>query len=97
MNVALQQPGDLDDFLAWEERQELRYEFDGLRPVAMTGGTLEHDRIQVNVITELSSALRGKPCRVHGNSLKLSRYEQHPLPGRVRHLHPFAARQHGGA
>jgi Uma2 family endonuclease len=25
----------------------------------------------VNVITELSIALRGKPCRVHGNSLKV--------------------------
>ena len=28
----------LAEFLAWEERQELRYEFDGLAPVAMTGG-----------------------------------------------------------
>ena len=35
----------LAEFLAWEERQELPYEFDGLPPVAMTGGTVAHDRI----------------------------------------------------
>jgi hypothetical protein len=26
----------VQEFLAWEERQELRWEFDGLEPVAMT-------------------------------------------------------------
>jgi len=71
MNVALKQPWTLEQFLAWEERQELRYEFDGFRPIAMTGGTLGHDRIQVNLVTELNIRLRGKRCRVHGNSLKI--------------------------
>ena len=37
MNVALRRPMTLSEFLAWEERQELRHEFDGFRPVAMTG------------------------------------------------------------
>ena len=37
MNVALRKPMSLAEFLAWEERQELRYEFDGFQPVAMTG------------------------------------------------------------
>jgi Uma2 family endonuclease len=71
MNLALRRPWTLDDFLAWEEAQDLRYEFDGIRPVAMTGGTLAHDRIQVNLVTELTTRLRGKPCRAHGNSLKI--------------------------
>jgi Uma2 family endonuclease len=71
MNVALAQSWTLAKFLAWEARQEERYEFDGLRPVAMTGGTLEHDRIQVNLIRALGNRLDGKPCRVHGNSLKI--------------------------
>jgi len=71
MNVALAQSWTLEKFLAWEARQEQRYEFDGLRPVAMTGGTLEHDRIQVNLIRALGNRLDGKPCRVHGNSLKI--------------------------
>ena len=71
MSVALHKPWTIESFLAWEERQELRYEFDGLHPVAMTGGTLEHDSIQVNLVTALSTRLRGKACRAHGNSLKI--------------------------
>lgn len=35
----------LDAFLAWEERQELRWEFDGFAPVAMTGGSKEREVI----------------------------------------------------
>lgn len=70
MNVTLQ-TWTLETILAWEERQELCYEFDVLRPVAMTGGTLEHDRIRVNLVTELNTRLAEKPCRVHGNSLKI--------------------------
>ena len=40
MSVALRNPMTLPEFLAWEERQPLRYEFDGGGPVAMTGGLL---------------------------------------------------------
>ena len=40
MSVALHKPITLAEFLAWEERQELRYEFDGFEPVAMAGGTI---------------------------------------------------------
>jgi Uma2 family endonuclease len=71
MNAALAHSWTLEKFLAWEARQEGRYEFDGFRPVAMTGGTLEHDRIQVNLIRALGNRHDGKPCRVHGNSLKI--------------------------
>ena len=34
MNIALRKPMTLAEFLAWEERQELRYEFDGFHLVA---------------------------------------------------------------
>jgi hypothetical protein len=46
MTVALRKSISLDDFLKWEERQELRHEFDGFQPVAMTGRTSEHSAIQ---------------------------------------------------
>ena len=59
------------EFLAWEERQELRYEFDGQRVHAMTGGTGAHDAIQMRIVGELYARLRGKPCEVHGSSLKI--------------------------
>ena len=39
----------LAGFLGWEERQPLRYEFDGVGPVAMTGGTYGHSTIQGNL------------------------------------------------
>ena len=45
MNVALRQPMAVPRFLAWEERQPMRYEFDGIEPQAMTGGTAAHARI----------------------------------------------------
>ena len=40
MNGALRKSMTVAQFLAWEERQELRYEFDGFQPVAMTGGAV---------------------------------------------------------
>ncbi|MGE0221744.1 MAG: hypothetical protein AB7F35_09915 [Acetobacteraceae bacterium] len=50
MSVVPRRPMTLEAFLAWEERQEERWEFDGFAPVAMAGGTLEHSAIQRNLI-----------------------------------------------
>lgn len=61
----------LDEFLAWEESQELRYEFDGFEPVAMTGGTAAHETIGGNIRAELHGRLRDQPCRVYGPTLKI--------------------------
>jgi Uma2 family endonuclease len=62
----------LEAFLAWEERQELRWEFDGFEPVAMTGGTSEHSAIQRNVLIAVGGRLRGKPCQVYTADLKIA-------------------------
>ena len=62
----------VDEFLNWENQQELKYEFDGFAPVAMTGGTQEHALIQINLTTALRVRLRGGPCRVVGSELKIS-------------------------
>ncbi|HEY5299498.1 MAG TPA: Uma2 family endonuclease [Acetobacteraceae bacterium] len=72
MNAPLRKPMSLAEFLAWEGRQELRYEFDGFQPIAMTGGTVEHAIIQRNLLTALNARLRGKPCRVFGSHLKIA-------------------------
>jgi Uma2 family endonuclease len=71
VDVALRKLMSRDDFLAWEARQELRYEFDGVRPIAMTGRTAEHSAIQRNLIAALTNRLRGKPCRAHVSELKI--------------------------
>lgn len=37
MSASLQKPMTKQEFLAWEEGQEFKWEFDGFGPVAMTG------------------------------------------------------------
>lgn len=65
MNIALK-PMSRDEFFAWAQRQEQRYEFDGFRPVAMVGGTLGHSALHINISYQLKSRLAGKPCRPFG-------------------------------
>ena len=77
MNLALRKPMTLAEFLEWEERQPLRYEFDGVGPVAMTGGTLAHARIQRNLAFALTGRLRGKPCEFLGSDLKIKTTDDH--------------------
>lgn len=71
MNVAVRKSMSLAEFLDWEDRQPLRYEFDGLRTIAMTGGTWAHAVIQGNLAAALKPRLRGKPCQFIGNDLKI--------------------------
>jgi hypothetical protein len=53
----------VDEFLAWAQTQEWRYELvDGV-PVAMDRAKRRHDRIVLNTLCELGSQLRGKPWR----------------------------------
>ncbi len=83
MNVPLRKPMTREEFLAWEGRQELRYEFDGFQPIAMTGGTFEHAVIQRNLITTLTNRLRGKPCQPLGSDVKVA------VSGRIRYPDAF--------
>ncbi len=67
MTVALRQPVmTRDQFLDWVQAQEGRYEFDGFQPVAMTGGTNNHNRICQNIWFALRARLRGSGCNVFG-------------------------------
>ena len=77
MNLALRQPVTLAEFLAWEERQPLRYEFDGIAPVARTGGTFAHAAIQRNLAVSIGGRLRGKPCQFLGSDLKIQVADGH--------------------
>jgi Uma2 family endonuclease len=77
MSLALNSPITLAEFLAWEERQSLRHEFDGLRAFAMTGGTLAHAAIQANLAIAIGGRLRGGPCRFYGSDLKVRTGEDH--------------------
>ena len=61
----------VEAFLEWEEGQPTRHEFDGFQPRAMTGGSAGHSRVQRNLIFELTSRLKGKPCEPFGSELKI--------------------------
>lgn len=71
MSITLCKPMNLEAFLAWEEQQELRWEFDGFEPIAMTGGTSEHSAIERNLIVAVGGRLRGKPCQLYTSNLKI--------------------------
>jgi Uma2 family endonuclease len=66
MNIALRKIWTQDEFFPWAEAQDVRYEFDGVQPVAMTGGTNNASGIGVNLIAVLHGKLRGSGCRQLG-------------------------------
>jgi Uma2 family endonuclease len=70
MCMPLAKPPTLDEFLTWERGQELRYEFDGHRIVAMTGGTLNHATITENAIMALRARLKS-PWRAFASNVKV--------------------------
>ncbi len=70
-------------FLDWEERQELRWEFDGFEPVAMTGGTVAHETITGNILIAVQTRLKGGQCRTYGPTLKIQ------VAGRIRYPDAF--------
>ncbi len=63
MTVALRKPMTQEEFFAWAEGRDGRWEFDGFQPVAMVGGTNNHGTLADNIRAELRQRLRGGPCR----------------------------------
>ncbi len=70
----------IEDFLAWEARQEVKYEFDGFEPVAMAGGSVRHSAIQRNLAISVGGRLRGTPCAFHGSDMKVVTGERSRYP-----------------
>ena len=52
------------EYLEWEEQQPIKYEYINGEVFAMTGGTLPHNSIAVNLTSALKNHLRGKGCKV---------------------------------
>ena len=63
MNVALRKPlMTREEFFAWAERQDARFEFDGFQPVAMSGGVQRHNLIALSIHRALHARLKGSKC-----------------------------------
>jgi hypothetical protein len=72
MATALSRPHQtLEEFLAWEREQPERYErVSGVIRI-MTGGTIDHNRITLNVADALRQCLRGGDCEAFVNNMKV--------------------------
>ena len=79
MSTALHEPMTLVEFLVWEEHLPSRFEFDGFHPVAMTGGTVMHNRIMRRLHRVLEQRLDGTLCEPFGPDVKVI------ADGRVRY------------
>jgi len=60
------------DYLAAEERSDIRHEYIGGRLYAMAGATAAHATITANILVALRKRMRpGGPCKVFVNDLKV--------------------------
>lgn len=64
MDTVLDRTWTTESFLAWEDQQEGKHEFDGRRIIEMTGGSVAHQRIVFNLQTILMRLLTGRPFEV---------------------------------
>ena len=60
-----------EEYVRLESMSPIRHEWLDLAVWAMAGGTPDHAAIAVNVSTQLSTQLRGRPCRVFGSDLRV--------------------------
>ena len=78
MNVALSKPMTQEEFFPWAQARDERYEFDGFQPVAMTGGSANHNRLVRNIAFELRRPFGDVPIGVrrHEDLFFLERKKQ---------------------
>lgn len=64
-----------EEYLAWEAQQEFRHEYVDGEILAMTGGTLPHNDIALNLYTALRPHLRQRGCRVNVSDAKVQAWK----------------------
>ncbi len=71
--IATPQPPNMTiaEYLEWEPLQELRYEYVHGTVIAMTGGTIPHNDIALNLYRALYSQVRSKGCRINVADVKV--------------------------
>ncbi|PSN17327.1 hypothetical protein C7271_18325, partial [filamentous cyanobacterium CCP5] len=67
------------EYLNWEAQQPLRYEYAEGQILAMTGGTIPHNQIAVNLVALLRPHLRGRNCKVLSGDAKVAISEDGPF------------------
>nr|RNJ65346.1 MAG: Uma2 family endonuclease [Leptolyngbya sp. IPPAS B-1204] len=67
------------EYLDWEEQQPLKYEYINGEVLAMTGGTIPHNDIALNLASALKNHLRGKGCKVQMADVKVGVSQNGPF------------------
>ena len=73
------QPMTPQEYLEWEEQQPVKYEYVNGKVYAMTGGSLGHNSIALNLASALKNHLRGKGCKVFMADAKVGISETGPF------------------
>jgi len=73
MVTSPQQPGKMtvEKYLEWESQQEIRHEYVNGELFAMTGGTIPHNDIALNLYRALYPHLRARGCRINVSDVKV--------------------------
>ncbi len=66
-------------YLAWEAEQPTRYGYIDGHVYAMTGGTIPHNQVAVNLVALIKPHLRGKQCKTLSSDAKIAITEQGPF------------------
>ena len=61
----------VEEYLAWEPQQDIRYEYVNGEVFAMTGGTIPHSDIALNLYRASYNHLRSNNCRVNVSDVKV--------------------------
>jgi Uma2 family endonuclease len=71
MDTIEYEPISEEEYQRFEARSPVRHEYVSGEVFAMTGGSLRHNRIALNVATVLGNHLRRGPCQVFANDVRL--------------------------
>jgi Uma2 family endonuclease len=92
MEAARVLPMSVADYLAFEETSDVRHEYIGGEIYAMSGASTAHNTIAGNIFAALRDKLRGGPCRIFIENVKLrleaSREDIFYYPDVVVSCHP---------
>ncbi len=71
MAIQTERKMTVEDYLAWEERQEVKHEYIDGEIYEMTGGTRKHSRIIVNLTLAIGNQLQGTNCALHSSEMRI--------------------------
>lgn len=61
----------MQDYLKLEKEKEDKHEYYKGEVFCMAGATLQHDRIHINLVSAINPFLKGKPCDIFSNDIRI--------------------------